>query len=178
MRRSHLALIAVGLLAFASGCVKVAPYERGMLAHPTMTAEEISIGLDSHVRAVFEGAAGGLGGGGELLGFVQAALPPVDLRLQLVHALAGVDQPIPERPGITMLVSKLGQLLLRLQALGALGEGTLLGGAPGGVALRKRDASQLQLMGQPLKPRSAGRPLPLGLRGPLPGTSKRQLGAP
>ncbi len=64
MRRSHLALIAVGLLAFASGCVKVAPYERGMLAHPTMTAEEISIGLDGHVRAVSEGAAGGLGGGG------------------------------------------------------------------------------------------------------------------
>jgi hypothetical protein len=29
-----------------------------------MTAEEISIGLDGHVRAVSEGAAGGLGGGG------------------------------------------------------------------------------------------------------------------
>ncbi len=64
MRRSHLALLVVGLLAFASGCVKVAPYERGMLAHPTMTAEEIAIGLDGHVRAVSEGAAGGLGGGG------------------------------------------------------------------------------------------------------------------
>ena len=64
MRRSHLALLIVGLLALASGCVKVAPYERGMLAHPTMTAEEISIGLDGHVRAVSEGAAGGLGGGG------------------------------------------------------------------------------------------------------------------
>ena len=64
MRRSHLALLVIGLLAFASGCVKVAPYERGMLAHPTMTAEEISIGLDGHVRAVSEGAAGGLGGGG------------------------------------------------------------------------------------------------------------------
>jgi hypothetical protein len=57
-------LAAVALLSFASACVKVAPYERGMLAHPTMTAEEISIGLDSHVRAVSEGAAGGLGGGG------------------------------------------------------------------------------------------------------------------
>ena len=64
MRPSHLALLMAGLLAFASGCVKVAPYERGMLAHPTMTAEEISIGLDGHVRAVSEGAAGGLGGGG------------------------------------------------------------------------------------------------------------------
>jgi hypothetical protein len=64
MRRSSLVVLAVALLAFASGCVKVAPYERGMLAHPTMTAEEISIGLDGHVRAVSEGAAGGLGGGG------------------------------------------------------------------------------------------------------------------
>lgn len=68
MRRTILGLVTVplmcGLLAFASGCVKVAPYERGMLAHPTMTAEEISIGLDGHVRAVSEGAAGGLGGGG------------------------------------------------------------------------------------------------------------------
>ncbi len=57
----------VGFVLFAivlGGCVKVAPYERGMLAHPTMTPEEISIGLDSHVRAVSEGAAGGLGGGG------------------------------------------------------------------------------------------------------------------
>ena len=55
-------LIAVGL--FLSACTKVAPYERGMLAHPTMTPEEIAIGLDGHVRAVSEGAAGGLGGGG------------------------------------------------------------------------------------------------------------------
>ncbi|MDB5215720.1 MAG: hypothetical protein JWO86_3647 [Myxococcaceae bacterium] len=64
MHRSVVALVAVALLSFAAGCVKVAPYERGMLAHPTMTAEEISIGLDGHVRAVSEGAAGGLGGGG------------------------------------------------------------------------------------------------------------------
>lgn len=55
-------LTSVALLA--TGCVKVAPYERGMLAHPTMTTDEIAIGLDSHVRAVSEGAAGGLGGGG------------------------------------------------------------------------------------------------------------------
>jgi len=63
-RTGILALVAASLLVFATGCVKVAPYERGMLAHPTMTPEEISIGLDSHVRAVSEGAAGGLGGGG------------------------------------------------------------------------------------------------------------------
>lgn len=59
---ASLALVA--LAASSVACVKVAPYERGMLAHPTMTAEEISIGLDGHVRAVSEGAAGGLGGGG------------------------------------------------------------------------------------------------------------------
>jgi hypothetical protein len=52
------------LLLGAEGCVKVAPYQRGMLAHPTMTPDEISIGLDAHVRAVSEGATGGLGGGG------------------------------------------------------------------------------------------------------------------
>lgn len=57
-----LGLVVVGL--FLGACTKVAPYERGMLAHPTMTPEEISIGLDGHVRAVSEGAAGGLGGGG------------------------------------------------------------------------------------------------------------------
>jgi len=57
-----VALLA--LLTLTSACVKVAPYERGMLAHPTMTADSISIGLDGHVRAVSEGATGGLGGGG------------------------------------------------------------------------------------------------------------------
>lgn len=63
----HPILIAVMLVVAATilgGCVKVAPYERGMLAHPTMTPDEIAIGLDGHVRAVSEGAAGGLGGGG------------------------------------------------------------------------------------------------------------------
>lgn len=63
-RGSLLVVILTGLLAFSAGCTKVAPYQRGMLAHPTMTTSEISIGLDAHVRAVSEGAAGGLGGGG------------------------------------------------------------------------------------------------------------------
>ncbi len=64
MKSILMALSAVILTITLGGCVKVAPYERGMLAHPTMTPEEISIGLDEHVRAVSEGAAGGLGGGG------------------------------------------------------------------------------------------------------------------
>jgi hypothetical protein len=68
MKNALLVLLTLGCLvgvgALTTGCAKVAPYERGMLAHPTMTPEEISIGLDGHVRAVSEGAAGGLGGGG------------------------------------------------------------------------------------------------------------------
>ena len=52
------------LLTLEAGCVTVAPYERGALAHPTMVAEDISSGIDEHVRAVSEGASGGLGGGG------------------------------------------------------------------------------------------------------------------
>lgn len=55
-------------LAFAAvtqtACVKVAPYERGTLAHPTMTTDDMSLGVDAHVRGVSEGASGGLGGGG------------------------------------------------------------------------------------------------------------------
>ena len=63
-RRLAHALAMTMLLCCAAGCVKVAPYQRGMLAHPTMTPEEIAMGLDAHVRAVSEGATGGLGGGG------------------------------------------------------------------------------------------------------------------
>lgn len=64
-RQSILVVLAIVASTVAlGGCVKVAPYQRGMLAHPTMTPEEIAIGLDGHVRAVSEGAAGGLGGGG------------------------------------------------------------------------------------------------------------------
>ncbi len=63
-RVATLGLFGAALLLLATGCVKVAPYERGMLAHPTMSTEDLSIGVDEHVRAVSEGAAGGLGGGG------------------------------------------------------------------------------------------------------------------
>jgi hypothetical protein len=65
-RGSKIVLFAASALFLlaTSACTKVAPYERGMLAHPTMTADEIAYGLDGHVRAVSEGAAGGLGGGG------------------------------------------------------------------------------------------------------------------
>jgi len=61
---SPLFLVVIALAALATACAPVAPYERGTLAHPTMTTEDISTGLDAHVRAVSEGASGGLGGGG------------------------------------------------------------------------------------------------------------------
>jgi hypothetical protein len=47
-----------------AGCSHVAPYERGTLAHPTMSPDDMSSGVDEHVRAVSEGATGGFGGGG------------------------------------------------------------------------------------------------------------------
>ena len=49
------------------GCARVAPYQRGKLAHPTMTTSDIVGTGEGHVRAVQEGAMGGTGfsaGGG------------------------------------------------------------------------------------------------------------------
>ena len=63
----RLARALPALVALASGagaCAPVAPYERGALAHPTMSADDLANGLEQHVRAVSEGGAGGLGGGG------------------------------------------------------------------------------------------------------------------
>jgi len=59
-------LSAFALAAFLStaGCAHVASYERGQLAHPSMTADDLATSADAHVRAVSEGATGGLGGGG------------------------------------------------------------------------------------------------------------------
>jgi hypothetical protein len=41
------------------GCVRVAPYERGALAHPTMTTGDIASPSELHARDVQEGAVGG-----------------------------------------------------------------------------------------------------------------------
>jgi hypothetical protein len=60
----HL-LPAILTLSFAlAGCAHVPPWDRRHLAHPTMTAEPLEPGLDGHVRAVSEGASGGLVGAG------------------------------------------------------------------------------------------------------------------
>jgi hypothetical protein len=58
------AAIAFICVACATGCAHVAPQQRGTLAQPSMTADDLATGLQAHVRAVSEGATGGLGGGG------------------------------------------------------------------------------------------------------------------
>jgi hypothetical protein len=56
---ARIALAAV-VLAFADlACVHVAPYERGRLAQPMMTADDLQGPSAAHVLAVHEGATGG-----------------------------------------------------------------------------------------------------------------------
>ncbi|HSQ63922.1 MAG TPA: DUF4266 domain-containing protein [Polyangiaceae bacterium] len=43
----------------AAACTHVAPYERGKLAHPTMTDGQLDGPAAEHVYAVHEGATGG-----------------------------------------------------------------------------------------------------------------------
>ena len=64
--RALLVAMTTGAVASAAmGCATVAPYERGTLAHPTMSADDpYTSGIDEHVRSVSEGAHGGLVGGG------------------------------------------------------------------------------------------------------------------
>ncbi len=55
------ALAPAGLLVAlaSSGCAHVAPYERELLAHSTMTTADLARPSEEHVRAVQEGAIGG-----------------------------------------------------------------------------------------------------------------------
>lgn len=63
--RALLVVLVLGGGLFAStGCAPVAPYERGKLAHPTMTAADMAGFGESHLRAITEGAVGGSGGTG------------------------------------------------------------------------------------------------------------------
>jgi hypothetical protein len=60
----RLAALAL-LLSATGGCVHVAPYERGTLAHPTMSSDDpYTTALAEHVEDVSEGANGGFTGGG------------------------------------------------------------------------------------------------------------------
>lgn len=67
-RRSFAPLLVLAALLASSltACAGAAPYERGKLAHPTMTTSDIAGAGEEHVRAVHEGATGGsiaVGGG-------------------------------------------------------------------------------------------------------------------
>jgi hypothetical protein len=57
LRTAGLGLLLLTLLTTAA-CTHVAPYDRGRLAHPTMTQGTESAAA-SHLHAVQEGAAGG-----------------------------------------------------------------------------------------------------------------------
>jgi hypothetical protein len=57
MRARIIRLAAVA--CFATGCSHVAPYQRGKLAHPMMTADDLAGPAAAHVLAVHEGATGG-----------------------------------------------------------------------------------------------------------------------
>jgi hypothetical protein len=58
--RSAVAFLACTALALSSlACSHVAPYERGKLAHPMMTADDLAGPAAAHVLAVHEGATGG-----------------------------------------------------------------------------------------------------------------------
>ena len=60
MSKSLFVLLALA----ATGCGSVKAYQRGKLAHPTMSVEEPTGAAESHVYAVQEGASGGAGGSG------------------------------------------------------------------------------------------------------------------
>lgn len=52
--------LVIALLNVASvACTHVAPYERGKLAYPMVTADDLEGPAASHVLAVHEGATGG-----------------------------------------------------------------------------------------------------------------------
>ena len=63
MKPLVLMLLALG---FASGCVRVKPYERELLAKPTMTfsPDPHEDELDLHMLEAREGATGGYGSAG------------------------------------------------------------------------------------------------------------------
>jgi hypothetical protein len=59
-------VLACIFFASAADCSRVMPYERGRLAHPTMTTADLAGAAEAHARAIQEGATGGgfeVGGG-------------------------------------------------------------------------------------------------------------------
>ncbi|HVW24114.1 MAG TPA: DUF4266 domain-containing protein [Polyangiaceae bacterium] len=51
--------VALALSAASAGCANVAAYERGRLAHPTMSPSDASSVAREHVYSIQEGAMGG-----------------------------------------------------------------------------------------------------------------------
>lgn len=52
-------LAIVAAISSLSGCVQVKPWQRGKLAHPTMSTSSFAGPAEEHLYAVHEGAAGG-----------------------------------------------------------------------------------------------------------------------
>jgi hypothetical protein len=50
---------SLAILLAGAGCAHVAPYERGKLAEPTMTADDLDGPAAAHALATHEGATGG-----------------------------------------------------------------------------------------------------------------------
>jgi hypothetical protein len=66
MRRKFCALLLVSSPFLNAACSEVPVYERGKLAHPTMTTADLTGPAEAHARAIHEGATGGsfeVGGG-------------------------------------------------------------------------------------------------------------------
>jgi hypothetical protein len=65
-RAAKLARLGVGLVVAAGlcGCTRVAAYERGRLAHPSMSARQRMGAGQAHLYAIREGARGGSLGAG------------------------------------------------------------------------------------------------------------------
>lgn len=62
--RSMSLVVGLALVAGLCGCARVAAYERGRLAHPSMsTRQRVSAG-QAHLYAIREGARGGSLGAG------------------------------------------------------------------------------------------------------------------
>ncbi len=57
--RMRTSFWSVVLALSSAACAHVAPYERGKLASPMMTADDLQGPAAAHVQAVHEGATGG-----------------------------------------------------------------------------------------------------------------------
>ncbi|MFO0669035.1 MAG: DUF4266 domain-containing protein [Polyangiaceae bacterium] len=64
VRPPPVVALVLALFALASGCAHVPAYDRGKLAHPSMSTGDLTGVGAAHVYAVQEGAVGGGAGAG------------------------------------------------------------------------------------------------------------------